>query len=323
MPSTRKASYLLFAAFVAMACFLKLGPVLLAGLFSFMILDLTHRRLATFCSPFVARWVALATFTVTAVSLAWLFIVFVRLTVQRMPVILGGVLPTVDGLASSYGIDLPFENFAELRAIVMHSVRENARTITTTSGLLTRNFFQVALGIMIAVTKFLGDPEPAQGDSLFESLRREVGDRVSLFMVSYEKVLGAQVVISLINTAVTSVFVAVVGIPYVAFLTLSCFILGVIPLVGNVASNALIIGAAFTLSPRHALLAFVFLVVSHKVQYILNGRIIGQTLKTPMWATLLGILLGEVVMGVPGIILAPAILHYAREELMALPAPRA
>jgi predicted PurR-regulated permease PerM len=41
-----------------------------------------------------------------------------------------------------------------------------------------------------------------------------------------------------------------------------------------------------------------------------------------MWETLLAILLGEVVLGVPGIILAPTLLHYAKEELRALPSGR-
>ena len=38
-----------------------------------------------------------------------------------------------------------------------------------------------------------------------------------------------------------------------------------------------------------------------------------------MWMTLLGIVVGEAMMGVPGVLLAPALLHYAREELRAIP----
>ena len=38
-----------------------------------------------------------------------------------------------------------------------------------------------------------------------------------------------------------------------------------------------------------------------------------------MWLTLLGIIAGEAVLGVSGIILAPAVLHYVRKELREVP----
>lgn len=319
MPIERRISYAVFAVLILATCALHLGPVILAGLFSFMILDLTHRQLVTMVPRFFARWLSVVIFAITAVSLFWLFGVFMRLAVQRMPVILGSVLPMIDAMAGSYGVDLPFENLQELRLVLIQAVKENARSITQTSGLLTRGFFQIVIGVLIAIANFLSEPTGAYRRTLYDSLRREFDQRMHLFMVSYEKVLGAQVVISLINTAITSIFVAATGIPSLHFLALATFILGVIPLIGNILSNFIIIGAALTLSPRHAVGAFVFLVVSHKAQYFLNSRIIGSSLKTPMWMTLLGILVGEVVLGVPGIILAPAIVHYVREELSAIP----
>jgi predicted PurR-regulated permease PerM len=39
-----------------------------------------------------------------------------------------------------------------------------------------------------------------------------------------------------------------------------------------------------------------------------------------MWVTLIGIVVGEATMGVPGVLIAPALLHYVREELRAIPA---
>ena len=75
---------------------------------------------------------------------------------------------------------------------------------------------------------------------------------------------------------------------------------------------------ALTVSPNAAVLALVFLIVSHKAEYFLNSRIIGSRIDTPMWQVLLGLLMCEALMGVPGVILAPAVLHYAREELRAI-----
>jgi predicted PurR-regulated permease PerM len=322
MPTARTISYLLFAALIVAACVLHLGPVLLAGLFSYMLLDLTHRHLAGRMPDLLARWISVAIFLVTASALAYLFGQFVRLAIYRIPLIATSVLPTIDQLATDYGIDWPYDTMQQLRGALIAAVRDNARSITAESGLLTRGFFQIVIGLFIAIAKFLPDKQVERRASLFDDLTEEFSARVSLFMHSYEKVLGAQVLISAINTVITIVFVILAGIPYVYFLTLATFILGIVPLIGNVLANAIIIGAALTQSPQRAFAAFLFLIISHKLQYLLSGRILGSTLKTPMWATLFGILVGEVLLGVPGIIIAPAVLHYAREELAAIPSSR-
>ncbi len=316
----RKISYGLFATAVAAACLMQLGPVVLAGLFSYMLLDLTDRRLSTWMPPVAARALSVLIFFLTAASMSWLFIQFVRLSLQRLPVIISSVLPALDALADRQGVELPLDNLQTVKTALLHALTENARSVTQASGLVTRDVFQIIVGVFIAVANFLSTSALQSIGSFYDELGREFDKRMQLFMSCYEKVLGAQVVISLINTAVTALFVAILDIPYLHFLTLSTFILGIIPIIGNVATNAIIVGAALTVSPQKGLAALIFLIVSHKAQYVLNSRIIGSTLKTPMWMTLLGLLIGEVVMGIPGLILAPAVLAYVREELATLPA---
>ena len=63
-----------------------------------------------------------------------------------------------------------------------------------------------------------------------------------------------------------------------------------------------------------ALLSLVFLVVIHKLEYFLNSKIVGDRIKNPMWMTLLALVLGERLMGIPGMILAPVVLHYIKVE---------
>ena len=50
------------------------------------------------------------------------------------------------------------------------------------------------------------------------------------------------------------------------------------------------------------------------MEYFLNSKIIGDRIKSPMWLTLVGIVLGEKLMGIPGMILAPVVLHYIKLE---------
>ncbi len=120
--------------------------------------------------------------------------------------------------------------------------------------------------------------------------------------------------ISTINTGLTAVFLIGNGYPFAAVLIVLTFLCGLLPIIGNLISNTLIVGVGFTLSPRTALVALVFLVVIHKLEYFLNSKIIGDRIKNPMWLTLIGLVLGEKLMGIPGMILAPVVLHYIKVE---------
>ena len=104
------------------------------------------------------------------------------------------------------------------------------------------------------------------------------------------------------------------GYPYVMVIIVLTFLCGLLPIIGNLMSNTLIVGVAFTLSPRMAFFALIFLVVIHKLEYFLNSKIIGDRIKNPMWLTLVGLVLGEKLMGIPGMILAPVVLHYIKVE---------
>jgi predicted PurR-regulated permease PerM len=63
-----------------------------------------------------------------------------------------------------------------------------------------------------------------------------------------------------------------------------------------------------------ALITLIFLVVIHKLEYFLNSKIVGNRIRNPFWLTLLALLVGEKLMGIPGMVLAPVILNYIKME---------
>jgi predicted PurR-regulated permease PerM len=92
-----------------------------------------------------------------------------------------------------------------------------------------------------------------------------------------------------------------------------------IPVIGNLISNTLVVALGFMVSPAKGLWALVFLVVIHKLEYFLNSKIIGAKIHTSIWLTLLALLLGERLMGITGMVLAPVVLHYIRIEASKIP----
>ena len=67
--------------------------------------------------------------------------------------------------------------------------------------------------------------------------------------------------------------------------------------------------------------ACVFLVVIHKLEYFLNSKIIGDRIRNPVWLTLIALIIGERLMGIPGLILAPVVLNYLRVEMLTVEVP--
>src|SRR5204862_3542087 len=101
------------------------------------------------------------------------------------------------------------------------------------------------------------------------------------------------------------------------------FLCGLLPVLGNLISNAIIVALCFTISPKMALAALIFLIVIHKLEYFLNSKIVGDRIRNPVWLTLLGLILGEKLMGIPGMILAPVILNYLKMEASGIEVPAA
>ena len=318
----RMVAYGLIALALLVVARFDLGPCLLAGLFSYMILDRIDGLLRqSGAKPFVARWCALGLFFVVAGLLVFVFVSFIRLGLERLPDLMDRVLPRLAELAGGLGLQWPIDNARELRGYILTAARENAQAVTKTSGLLTRGFFQIIIGIAVSALRFLAhEPAPLETGHLYSELLREGRHRASLFIASFERVMGAQIVIAAINALATAVFLFSVGMPFKTFLILATFICGMVPIVGNIISNTVIVAAALTQSNHLALVALVFLVAIHKAEYFLNSHIVGGRIQLPMWGTLLALLVGEALLGVPGVILAPTLLYYVREELRLVPA---
>jgi predicted PurR-regulated permease PerM len=121
----------------------------------------------------------------------------------------------------------------------------------------------------------------------------------------------------------TSIFVLSTQLPHAPLVIAVTFLCGLLPIVGNLISNTIIVFLAFTISLKMAVFALVFLIVVHKLEYFLNSKIIGARIRNPVWLTLIGLIIGERLMGIPGMILAPVVLNYLREEMTRVEIPRA
>ncbi|MEW6160751.1 MAG: AI-2E family transporter [Verrucomicrobiota bacterium] len=294
---------------------LHLATPFLAVLFSLFILNKLHMG--------HKKWLALTAFIVLVLGIAYAVAHFINEAVVALPAIADRSIPLVLAWAQEHGIELPFTDYESLKAVSVDTVKQQARYLRNVANLAkgaTTQFAFLVIGIVVAVSLFLNSKldldrgSHALKDNLYSACCDEIAERFHTFFQSFATVMGAQIVISAINTILTTIFLLVVDLPYTIVVVGVTFLCGLLPVIGNLISNTIIVGIAFTISPKMAFAALTFLVVIHKLEYFLNSKIIGDRIRNPVWLTLLGLIIGERLMGIPGMILAPVVLNYLKVE---------
>jgi predicted PurR-regulated permease PerM len=318
MITPTRLSYGVLALTIVLAGLLHLGTPLLVVLFAYFALRqlfyLTKRR-----------WLALILFIVVVAGIAAAAVYFTRAALLALPDVADTSIPSASAWAQRRQIELPFTDFESLRAVVIDTLKQEAhylRNVAHFARSTTTLLVFSIIGIVAAVSLFFKTGlDPYRNthrvkNNLYSICCDEVSTRFRDFYRSFATVIGAQITISLINTMLTAMFVFAVGLPYGPLVVAITFLCGLVPIVGNLVSNTVIVFIALTVSLKLAIGALVFLVIIHKLEYFLNSKIIGERIRNPVWLTLIALIIGERLMGIPGLILAPVVLNYVRVDML-------
>jgi len=145
--------------------------------------------------------------------------------------------------------------------------------------------------------------------------------RLRTLTTAFDKVVFAQVKISALNTALTAVYLLIVlplfgiHLPMATFLVLLTFAVGMLPVVGNLVSNTVIVVISLGVSPGVGIASLLFLVLIHKAEYFMNARIVGHEVQATAWELLSAMLLMEAVFGVVGLVAAPVLYAWLKAEV--------
>jgi predicted PurR-regulated permease PerM len=108
-----------------------------------------------------------------------------------------------------------------------------------------------------------------------------------------------------------------IHIPLAKTLVVITFIVGLLPVIGNLISNTAITIAGLSVSLGVGVAALGFLILIHKLEYFLNARIVGTQIRSRAWELLVAMLLVEAAFGLPGLVAAPIYYAYLKGELEA------
>ena len=128
--------------------------------------------------------------------------------------------------------------------------------------------------------------------------------------------------ISAVNTILTGLYLFValplvgVHLPLAKTVLVIAFLVGLLPVVGNLVSNTIIVILSLSVSLSVAIASLAFLVVIHKLEYFLNAHMIGTQVHAHAWELLLAMLVMETAFGISGLIAAPIYYAYLKGELV-------
>lgn len=197
-------------------------------------------------------------------------------------------------------------------------LRENAYVFQDAGIDIGRVFMHIIIGMVIGALLSL---EKAIAHAGGGPLTHEIAQRSLRLGNSFRQVVFAQIWISGINATLTGVYLMLVlpllgiNLPFTKTMVVLTFVVGLLPILGNLISNTVIFVVSLSHSLAVAIGALTYLIVIHKLEYFLNARIIGSQIQASAWEMLIAMLLLESAFGIPGLIAAPIYYAYMKSEL--------
>jgi predicted PurR-regulated permease PerM len=321
-PALYQRSLAAAAAVLLVLLWLKLLPALIGALTGFVLFRLVWGRESTqSVHERIARTV-LALLLLAGAGLA-VFEAFELLLsassdgLARLLRLMADTLDQIRSTAPSWLATRLPESAAAMQEALSAWLRSHAGQMQQWGRDALRIMFHLLIGLVI-------------GGLAGASMRRTVSrsalpklaqDRWNQAVLAFSDIVAAQLRISLVNTALTAVYLLGVmpmlgyhvplGMTLVAFTFFAAFL----PIVGNLLSNAAIVLAALTLSPWVGAGSLVYLVVIHKLEYFLNAHFVGSRVSMPPYALLVSMLILESAFGAQGLVAAPIYCAWLTREL--------
>lgn len=206
----------------------------------------------------------------------------------------------------------------ELKDQSMDLLKDNLSTLKHTGTDFIHNLATMLIASIVGILVSLNRLHPQPEQPVF---KRAIIKRIENLSTAFKNVVFAQFKISLINTALFFVFSHIllpifgVQLPFANTLVILTFIFGLIPIVGNLISNTIIVITGLTISVTTAGVALIYLILIHKLEYFINAKIIGTKIHAASWEVLLAMLVFEAIFGLAGLIVAPIFYAYIKLEL--------
>jgi predicted PurR-regulated permease PerM len=207
-----------------------------------------------------------------------------------------------------------------LQGRIVGWLQQHVAEVRTAGREATQVFVRIVIGMVIGALVALRQADPPAD---YRPLALALVNRIVRFGQAFRHIVFAQVRIAAVNAGLTALYLALilpllgVQLPLVKTMVFITFVAGLIPVVGNLISNVVVVIVSLSVSPYVAAGSLVYLIAIHKLEYFLNARIVGRRIEARAWELLLAMLVMEAAFGIAGLIAAPIYYAYLKDELSA------
>ncbi len=240
-------------------------------------------------------------------------------SLPRLAGMLAGVLEESRDLLPLALVQYLPDNINDLRLTAATWLRDHAEELKIFGHETLRTLAHMLIGMVVGGVLSLREVLP--GDTAGRPLASAMLARIERFGDAFRRIVFAQVRISAINTFLTWLYLGValpmlgVELPYMTTMVTITFLAGLLPVIGNLISNTVIVAVSLAHTFWLALASLSFLVVIHKLEYFLNAHIIATRIRASAWELLIAMLVMEAAFGFRGLIAAPVCYAYLKDEL--------
>ena len=326
--TTEKLSYVLMAVFLLFCFFMHLMLVFVSGLTVFILVTHFYKMLAPkMQSDWAGKLTLLVVVLITVLVLSGLvFGIYsaVKLGNENFRNLGQAALSTLQEwrnyLPASLVQYVP-NDLVVLKEKITDLAQKSGSHIFEVTGNSLKVMAHMIVGLILGAVVAFSFLKPKQKTHETKPFVQSITNRLTTFAQVFAKVLFAQVKISLINTLLTAIYLLVLlplcgsHLPYAKTLVLLTFVVGLIPVLGNLVSNTLIVLISVMVSIKIAIASLAFLILVHKLEYYVNAKIVGSKIKTSIWELLIAMVIMETLFGLFGVALAPVIYGYIKQEL--------
>jgi len=323
----RASSYILAGLALVGVLLLHLLVPLLVGLLVYqLVLSITpfaQRYFSTKLAKMLVVGLFAAVVIAAIAGAVFGLISFFKSDIENLPKLLAKVSDILDrvrvGIPAFLAAYLP-DDIAALQQRALEWLRSHVTELqmmgTHTLLTIAESLIAMVIGVVLSLREV--DPHSTPGP-----LAVALTERAERFAMAFRNVALSQLWISLLNTTFTAIYLVIglhlfgVHLPLTKTMIAITFIVGLLPIIGNLTSNTIVVVVSLAHSPTVAIASLTFLIVIHKLEYFLGARIVGSRIKSQIWELLVAMMVMDALFGIPGLVAAPIFYAYLKSELLA------
>jgi predicted PurR-regulated permease PerM len=325
----------LFSVFFIILMQVHLMPAVIAGLLTYTLTqkldDFLSRKMMRFSHRSKLVSVLVLTTLIIGIFIGgfwYLFAWFVDMakhpteTLTNMKLVVNNVINSLPPSITHY---LP-DDLDEVKSTIMVYLKDHIFYLQSIIKKVFHDLIILIVGMIIGLILGYKENQRNVDDNKVAQrpLTKALKASLNRLVVVFQYVAMSQVVIALFNTIMTSILLFIIlpmfgiHLPFSKSLVLATFVFGLIPIIGNLVVNALIFVVAFTVSFTVAMVIIVYLILIHKMEYVLNAKIVGTKIHAGICELLIAMLFLETLFGVIGLIFAPIFYAFIKLSLKEL-----